>query len=73
MEKLTKNQEELLNEIIGYKYRFGFSPSFRELAELTDKKSISTIKQRLEILKRKGYIVYEPSKSRTIRVINENE
>lgn len=69
MEKLTEKQEELLYCIKSYINSYGFSPSIRELQEMMNKKSTSTIKQGLDILRKKGYISFQDHKVRTIRIL----
>ena len=71
MEKLTEKQEELLYCIKSYINSYGFSPSIRELQEMMNKKSTSTIKQGLDILRKKGYINFQDHKVRTIKILNE--
>ena len=73
MEKLTEKQEELLYCIKSYINSYGFSPSIRELQEMMNKKSTSTIKQGLDILRKKGYIDFKDCKFRTIKILNEAE
>lgn len=69
MERLTDAQFHVYMAIKNYIDKYGFSPSFRELGELTDKSSPASIHYELKILKRKGYIDYLPKLSRTIRVL----
>lgn len=69
---LTPTQKQTLNVLVGYINLHGYPPSYRELLVLLGKKSLSTIKYDVDILKQKGYITYEPYKNRTIRIIKEN-
>lgn len=69
MKELTEKQEEILVIIKAFINRYGYSPSIRELCILSDRKSTATIKTYLDILVDKGYILYNPRKSRTIRVV----
>lgn len=73
MIELTDKQEELLYCIKSYIEDYGFSPSIRELQEMMNKKSTSTIKQGLDILRKKGYINFQDHKVRTIKILNEAE
>lgn len=66
---LTNKQRELLNAIETYINKWGYSPTIRELCQLTNKKSPGTIVPMLKRLKRDGYIDYEYNRNRTIRVI----
>lgn len=73
MERLTEEQQVVLQAIINYIDENAYSPSVRELCEMTGKKSPATIEHHLKNLKEKGYISYKEQKSRTIRVLKENE
>lgn len=66
---LTDKQRELLDTIEAYINRWGYSPTIRELCQLTNKKSPGTIVPMLKRLKRDGYIDYAYNRNRTIRVI----
>lgn len=66
---LTEKQEILYEAIKKYVEENGYSPNFRELGELTNRKSTATVSSELKILKRKGYIDYNPRQNRTIRVL----
>jgi SOS-response transcriptional repressor LexA len=68
-EKLTKRQAEVLNVIINYIEDRGYAPSFREVGELLNLASSSTVFSHLETLKKKGYLTWEPSQSRTLRIL----
>jgi repressor LexA len=70
MKELTSGQEILLNAIKDYINEWGYSPTIRELCQITNKKSPGTIVPMLKRLKRDGYIDYEYNRNRTIRVIN---
>jgi len=66
---LTDKQRELLNAIETYINKWGYSPTIRELCQLTNKKSPGTLVPMLKRLKRDGYIDYAYNRNRTIRVI----
>lgn len=68
-DKLTKTQEKLLIAIKEFKEKNDYSPTVRELGEMTGRKSPATIFSGLQILKRKGYIDFIEKQPRTIRVI----
>ena len=57
------------NAIKDYINTHGYSPSIRDLCEVTGKTSTSTIKTRLDSLVESGYIEIEPTYARTIRII----
>ena len=67
---MTNKQEILLNAIKGYINEWGYSPTIRELCQITNKKSVGTVVPTLKRLKRDGYIDYTPRRSRTIRVLD---
>lgn len=69
---LTSTQKTTLTILSNYIKQYRYSPSYRELLVLLGKRSLSTIKYDIDILKQKGYITYEPYKNRTIRIIKEN-
>jgi len=46
----------------------GFPPTYREIAALTNRTSISTIYCRLRLLRKKGYISMQEGCSRTITI-----
>lgn len=62
----------VFDTIVEYINTNGYSPSVRELCELTGKNSPATIHYHLKRLKEQGYITYNEKKSRTIRIIREN-
>ena len=51
----------------------GYSPTIREICELTGRSSPGTIHFHLKHLKALGYINYKKGKSRTIRVIKSDK
>ena len=66
---MSEKQEILLDAIKNYINRWGYSPTIRELCQITNKKSPGTILPMLKRLKRDGYIDYTEGRSRTIRVL----
>lgn len=67
--KLTRRQSEILRAIGEYIKIHGYAPSFREIAEIVNLASVSTVYGHLENLKRKGYISWEPTQPRTLQII----
>lgn len=67
--QITECQKEILLAIVKFQKENGYSPSVRELAEITERTSPATIHKHLKNLKDKGYITYEPKKVRTIKVL----
>lgn len=70
MKELTDIQEKIL-QFITLKINEGIPPSLAEIADHFGLKNRSTIQQHLEAIEKKGYLMREKSKSRSIRLINE--
>lgn len=47
----------------------GYSPTYRDMQEMLDVASLSTVKARLERMAAKGLITYAGFKARTVRVL----
>ncbi len=73
MEKLTSQQEKLLDKIKQYVVNHGFAPTVRELCKEMDLNSTATVQVHLNNLEKKGYIKKEESKNRTIEILVKNE
>ena len=71
-EKLTPKQEEILNFIKQEILAKGYPPSIREICEAVTLKSTSSVHAHLESLERKGYIRKDPTKPRTIEVVDDS-
>ena len=71
-EKLTPKQEEILNFIKQERLAKGYPPSVREICEAVTLKSTSSVHAHLESLERKGYIRKDPTKPRTIEVVDDS-
>lgn len=71
-EKLTHKQEEILNFIKQEILAKGYPPSVREICEAVTLKSTSSVHAHLESLERKGYIRKDPTKPRTIEVVDDS-
>lgn len=69
MGRITEKQRAVLDGIIDFKSRYDYSPTIRELCEITGFKSTSTIAAHLRILRDQGYITWIESMPRTIQVI----
>lgn len=68
---LTPKQEQILNCIKQSLKDKGYPPSVRELCLAVGLSSTSTVHSHLNTLERKGYIRRDPSKPRTIEVLDE--
>ena len=71
MRELTEDQLDILQAIENYIHKNCYSPSIRELCEITGKNSPATIHYYLKKLKKLGYINFNENQNRTIRVIRK--
>lgn len=69
MRDLTRRQKEVLEAINQYINKHNYPPAFRDIADMLGIKSSSTISDLLHKLKDKGYISWEPTQPRTLRII----
>ena len=73
MEKLTSQQEKILDVIKKYVVAHGYSPTVREICKEMNLSSTATVQVHLNNIEKKGYIKKEESKNRTIEILVENE
>ena len=73
MERLSEEQQEILESIDEYINANGYSPSIRDLCEITGRNSPATIHYHLKKLKKLGYINYNEKECRTIRILRKVE
>ncbi len=69
MEPLTKRQRQVLNYITRSIEERGYPPTMREIGEHMGIRSTNGVNDHLKALERKGYIVREDLKSRTLRPV----
>lgn len=69
--RLTEKQKDVYRYLVSFINKQGYSPTVRELCKITGYSSPATIHDYLKQLKKKGYITYEETKSRTIRILKE--
>lgn len=69
-DKLNEKEQLVLDAIEEFVITNGYSPTIRELVELTGFKSPSSVHDYLFRLMCKDYITYEKGKNRTIKIIN---
>lgn len=69
MRDLTKRQKEVLEAINQYINKHNYPPAFRDIGDMLGIKSSSTVSDLLHKLKAKGYISWEPTQPRTLRII----
>lgn len=67
--KLTEKQRRVLLTIDQYINMHGYSPSIRDVGQILNIHSSSTVYSYLERLKEKGYITWEPERPRTMQIL----
>jgi repressor LexA len=65
---LTKRQKEVLNYLVGFLNKNGYSPSFEEIAHALKLTSLATVHKHLSTLEKKGFIRRGYNQSRSIEV-----
>ncbi len=73
MEKLTSQQEKMLDKIKQYIVKRGYAPTVRELCQEMNLSSTATVQVHLNNLEKKGYLRKEDGKNRTIELLVDNE
>jgi repressor LexA len=66
---LTKRQKEVLNYLVSFLNKNGYSPSFEEIAHALKLTSLATVHKHLSTLEKKGFIRRGYNQSRSIEVI----
>ncbi len=70
--RITEKQQEILDYIKQEILNKGYPPTVRELCDAVNLKSTSSIHSHLETLEKNGYIRRDPSKPRTIEIVDDN-
>ena len=70
-EKITAKQQEILEYIKETILKKGYPPAVREICEAVRLKSTSSVHSHLEQLEKNGYIRRDPTKPRTIEIIDD--
>ncbi|EKQ57314.1 MULTISPECIES: helix-turn-helix domain-containing protein [unclassified Clostridium] len=65
---LTDKEKNILNIIINYIKENNIPPTVREICEIAELSSTSTVQRYINILENKGYILKEKGCCRSIRV-----
>jgi len=68
---ISERQKEILEYIKESILKNGYPPSVREICEAVNLKSTSSVHSHLETLEEKGYIRRDPTKPRTIEIIDD--
>jgi repressor LexA len=66
---LTKRQKEVLNYLVSFLNKNGYSPSFEEIAHALKLTSLATVHKHLQTLEKKGFIRRGYNQSRSIEVL----
>jgi site-specific DNA-methyltransferase (adenine-specific) len=72
MPTLTKKQKEILDFIKSYIKKYGFSPTFEEIADHTNR-AFSTVHEHVEELVKKGFISKDDNSSRSLALAEDIE
>ena len=70
--KITEKQKEILEYIKETILSKGYPPAVREICEAVHLKSTSSVHSHLETLERNGYIRRDPTKPRTIEILDDD-
>uniref|UniRef100_E6QMB7 Transcriptional repressor of the SOS regulon n=1 Tax=mine drainage metagenome TaxID=410659 RepID=E6QMB7_9ZZZZ len=68
---VTKRQKEVLDFLESFVHTCGYSPSFEEIAQGLDLKSVATVHKHITNLQKKGLLDREPNRSRSIDLVPE--
>src|SRR5271170_4474997 len=66
---LTKRQKEVLNYLVAFINKNGYSPSFEEIGRALKLTSLATVHKHLSTLERKGFVRRGYNQSRSIEVV----
>lgn len=66
---LTKRQKQVLDFLVGFHDKHGYSPSFEEMARSLKLTSLATVHKHISTLERKGFIRRGYNQSRSIEVM----
>ncbi len=70
--KISEKQQQILDYIKEQILNKGYPPSVRDICSAVDLRSTSSVHSHLEKLEKNGYIRRDPSKSRTIEIIDDD-
>ena len=70
-DKITAKQEEILEYIKETILKKGYPPAVREICEAVHLKSTSSVHSHLSTLEEKGFIRRDPTKPRTIEILDD--
>jgi repressor LexA len=67
---LTKRQKQVLDFLVGFLNKRGYSPSYEEMAKSLGLASLATVHKHLTTLERKGFIRRGHNRSRSVEIVN---
>lgn len=70
--KISEKQSQILSYIKSEILIKGYPPSVRDICQAVNLKSTSSVHSHLETLEKNGYIRRDPTKPRTIEILDEN-
>ena len=70
--KITEKQSQILEYIKTEILNKGYPPSVRDICQAVNLKSTSSVHSHLETLEKNGYIRRDPTKPRTIEILDDN-
>ena len=70
--KITEKQSQILEYIKSEIINKGYPPSVRDICKAVDLKSTSSVHSHLETLEKNGYIRRDPTKPRTIEILDDS-
>lgn len=70
--KITEKQSQILEYIKSEIINKGYPPSVRDICQAVNLKSTSSVHSHLETLEKNGYIRRDPTKPRTIEILDDN-
>ena len=70
MKYLTNAQYEVMKCIDNYTKTYGYPPTYREIAVLTNRDSVSTIYCHIQLLIKKNYLTMQEHSPRTVKIIS---
>lgn len=65
---LTPKQKAILTYIEQYVDNHDYAPSYREIGDALELRSVATVAEHIEVLKRKGYLHKEPTLARSVQL-----
>lgn len=66
---LTRRQKQVLDFLVGFINKHGYSPSFEEVGASLDLSSLATVHKHMQTLERKGFIRRGYNQSRSVEVV----